>query len=165
MAVLRLVSIVSIGSLPYCYSMQLWNDRIVSETRHSLPGDKIAEAVLALGREVHHLAQSIESSGLKLPSGLATKQDLKELKKAIMSKISEFGEVQKAFNVRLATAIDGVTADIQVLNDLIVQLQNTAGEVTPEDQAILDELTAAAAAAVARAEALDALTPPAVPTA
>lgn len=79
-----------------------------------------------------------------------------------MSKISEFAEKQKAFNDRLDVAISGVTSDIAELNTKIEELQNTPGEITAEDQALLDELQTRIEALTAKAEALDALTPPPV---
>jgi len=95
----------------------------------------------------------------------------------IMSAISEFKAKQDAFNVAQAAAIDllvtstaGVATDVQALKDKIDELQNSPGEITPEDQAILDQLvtdgTALAARAQATADALKALdeqTPPTVP--
>src|SRR5689334_11100133 len=89
---------------------------------------------------------------------LATKQDVEQVRCAIMSKISEFADRQNAFNTRLETAIDGLTADVQNLKALVEQLQNSAGEITPEDQATLDQLEARVRTAVEKAEALDALT-------
>lgn len=71
---------------------------------------------------------------------------------------------QNAHNDKLDAAHASLAADIQFLSDKITELQNTAGQITPEDQAILDALEARAATAVAKAEALDALTPPAPPT-
>jgi len=82
----------------------------------------------------------------------------------IMSAISTFATAQKAYNDRQAAAIDGLAGDIKTLNDKIAALQESAGTVTPEDQALLDELQAAAEAATAKIEALDAQTPPAVPS-
>lgn len=82
-----------------------------------------------------------------------------------MSVISEFAVKQESYNARVATAIDGIVADIAGLNALIVALQTSAGTVTPEDQATLDALQAAGEAAAAKAEAADAMTPPVVPTA
>lgn len=89
---------------------------------------------------------------------------LTEIQK-IMSAISTFAEKQTAFNVRLGTAIDGVSTDIKTLNDLITQLQNNPGPISPEDQATLDNLQAAGEALAARLEAVDQLTPPTPPVA
>ncbi len=94
-----------------------------------------------------------------------------------MSAFSEYATKQAAFNARQSAAIDslvssqaGLAADIQALNDKITALQNSAGEVTPEDQILLDQLESQATALSERSEAvsnalaaLDAQTPPAVP--
>lgn len=82
-----------------------------------------------------------------------------------MSKISEYGERVAAQYAELSTGIDGISSDVGVLNDLITKLQNSAGEVTPEDQAILDNLEAGLIALKDRVKAVDDLTaaPPVVP--
>lgn len=81
-----------------------------------------------------------------------------------MSKISEFADKQNAFNDRVDAAVTGLVADVQSLNDKITELQNTQGGITPEDQALLDAIEERSAAIATKLEALDALTPPAVPT-
>lgn len=93
----------------------------------------------------------------------ATKQDLRKIGDQIMSKISEFADRQKAFNERQETAIAGVVADVKALNDKITELQNTAGEITPEDQALLDDIEARNKVIAEKLEALDAQTPPTPP--
>lgn len=81
----------------------------------------------------------------------------------IMSKISEFATTQAAHNKRMDDALTGISGDIATLNDKIAELQNSAGTVTPEDQALLDQLQAQGEALATRIEAADALTPPAPP--
>lgn len=93
----------------------------------------------------------------------ATKHDLRKAVEQIMSKISEFSERQSAFNARQDAAIDGLVSDVKTLNDKITELQNTPGEITPADQALLDELEARSKVIVEKVEALDAQTPPAPP--
>ena len=90
---------------------------------------------------------------------------LHRLGAALMSKISEFAQAQNAFNDRLDTAIQGLTGDLAELSRQIAVLQESQGQITPEDQATLDALQARAAAMTAKLEALDALTPPVPPTA
>ena len=80
-----------------------------------------------------------------------------------MSAISEFAEKQNAHNATMDTAVEGLATDIQVLNDKITELQNTQGQITPEDQALLDSIELRGAAIAERLEALNALTPPPVP--
>lgn len=81
----------------------------------------------------------------------------------IMGKITEFATAQKAFNARLETAVTGITGDVKALNDKIAELQNSQGEVTPSDQALINELQMQGEALAARFTALDELTPPTVP--
>ena len=80
-----------------------------------------------------------------------------------MSAISEFAAKQDAFNNRLGAAIDGIVADVASLNAKIEELQNTQGQITPEDQALLDSLQAKGEQLATALEAVDALTPPVVP--
>ena len=82
-----------------------------------------------------------------------------------MSAISEFAERQTAFNARLHAAIDGLVGDVASLNAKIEELQNTPGEITPEDQALLDQLQAQGEELTNRLEAVDNLTPPSPPSA
>jgi len=106
-----------------------------------------------------------EFEWFKSHSELATKRDLEEMEKRLMSKISEFAAKQKEYNDRIDTAVSGLTGDIQVLNDRITELQNSTGAITPEDQALLDDLQARGATIATKLEALDALTPPTLPPA
>jgi len=82
-----------------------------------------------------------------------------------MSAISDFATKQNAFNDRIDAAVTGVQADVKFLQDTIDKLQNSPGTITPEDQALLDQLDARADAVATKLEALDALTPPVPPTA
>lgn len=97
----------------------------------------------------------------------------------IMSAVSQYAAKQSAFNKSQAAQIDavlasvtGVVADVKSLNDKITAMQNSAGEISVEDQATLDALETEGNALVTRTEAaataakaLDDQTPPAVPTA
>lgn len=97
-------------------------------------------------------------------AGLATKQDLEQMKTHIMSAISEFAAKQNAFNDRQASAVDGLVADVAALNKKIEDLQNSPGGITPEDQALLNEIEARSDAITTKLEALDSQTPPTVPS-
>lgn len=77
--------------------------------------------------------------------------------------ISDFAVKQNEFNDRQDAAVAGLTGDVQTLNDKITELQNSAGTITPEDQALLNDIQARGEAITAKLEALDALTPPKVP--
>lgn len=80
-----------------------------------------------------------------------------------MSAISEFAAKQNAFNDQIDTAITDLQGDVKNLADQIAALQNSPGTITPEDQALLDGITARTQAVVDKLNALDALTPPVVP--
>lgn len=121
---------------------------------------RVAKAVEALTELLKH-----EFGWCKSHAGLATKTDLQEMEKIIMSKISDFATAQNAFNDQIDQAVTGLTGDIKTLNDLITTLQNSNGAITPEDQASLDALQARAKTIADKLTALDALTPPAVPAA
>ncbi len=95
----------------------------------------------------------------------------------IMSAISDYVTQQKAFNDAVSADISGIAnsltaidGDIAVLNDKITALQASQGQITPEDQLLLDGLQADGLALAARtkaakdaAAALDDKTPPAAP--
>lgn len=125
--------------------------------------DPLAEIEQAIATHADGLKH--ELARLRSLLHLATKEDLQRIEEKIMSVISQFVDRQNAFNDRLDTAIDGVSADVQGLKDLIAQLQNSPGTVTPEDQALLDQLEARVGTAVSKVEALDSLTPPTPPPA
>lgn len=93
-----------------------------------------------------------------------TRTDLNNLKREIMSAISDFAAKMKAHQDKIATAVSGLTDDVKALNDKIEQLQNTAGAITPEDQALLDEIEKRGDTISTTLAALDSLTPPATPT-
>lgn len=82
---------------------------------------------------------------------------------AIMSKISDFAAAMNAFTDRQDAAVSGLQADVQFLKDEIAALQNSAGQITPEDQALLDAIQARASGVADKLDALDAMTPPVVP--
>lgn len=135
---------------------------------------QLTEAVVLVAEELHRLHKVIEAALERCKSGTnaATKQDLQEMETRIMSKISEYGDkVNAAFDeieaaqTALTTAVGGVSDDVAFLKEEILKLQNTPGEITPEDQAILDGLQARSSTAAANLttlrtalEALDAAT-------
>jgi hypothetical protein len=83
----------------------------------------------------------------------------------IMTAIADFATKQNAHNDKIDAAVAGVSADIQALKDLITQLQNSPGTITPEDQVTLDALEKKAGETADKLDALDQLTPPTPPTA
>lgn len=117
----------------------------------------LACAVDGLGQSILECRQSEQTNAIL--------RRIDEMEKKIMSKVSEFAAKQNEFNDRVDTAVTGLQADIQALNDKIEELQNSPGEITPEDQASLDALQARGQAIADKLEALDALTPPVPPPA
>jgi len=147
-------------------------------TRHEKPNDEgLAGSVKDLAQSISRLASAID---LRDGEENKLKQILNRIiqtESTIMSAISDFAAKQKAFNDRQGAAIDGavasvtaLTADVQALNDKITELQNSQGGVTPEDQALINDLETQGDAVATRLEgvasalaALDAQTPPVVP--
>jgi len=125
----------------------------------------------SMEKELHHELHEINATlkagfeWIKSHHGFATKHDLKEMEKNIMSAISDFAAKQTAFNDRLDQSVAGLTQDVRTLNDKITELQNSAGTITPEDQALLDAIQARSETIATKLEALDALTPPPPPVA
>lgn len=81
-----------------------------------------------------------------------------------MTAIADFATKMTAFTDRQDAAIADLQADVQNLTDQIAALNSSAGQITPEDQALLDGIVAKAATVSDKLDALDALTPPKVPT-
>lgn len=125
----------------------------------------LTDALTGLVKEATCYLRKMEN-GDELNKGLlAIKEKLAQMETRIMSAISDFAAKQNAFNDRIDAAVAGVTADVQVLNDKIAELQNSSGQISPEDQASLDAIEARGQALTDKLEALDALTPPKPPTA
>lgn len=115
-------------------------------------------AITSLASAVRELAQSTQQDRLNCR--------LERIEKRIedmATAIQEFAVKQKAHNDNIGKAIDGIVLDIKALNDKIAELQNSPGEVTPEDQALLNELEGQASALAAKLNALDQNEPPTVP--
>lgn len=102
----------------------------------------------------------IEFIRIKSQKGLATRKDLKKAVNKIMSAISDFAAAQSEFFNRVDTAVTGLQSDVTELKTLIEQLQASAGQISPEDQALLDQLQTRANTIASNLEALDAMTPP-----
>lgn len=83
-----------------------------------------------------------------------------------MATIQEFADKVNAEFDKISAAVDGLVVDVKTLNDKIAELQNSAGTVTPADQALLDDIQSKAANIASKVGALDAQTeaPPAPPT-
>lgn len=135
--------------------------------------NKLEEAICGLAGMIGQLVRELSH----INKNNAILQRLAEMEERIMSRVTDFAVAQKAYNDRQAIAIDnivasqaGITGDVAELKRLIEELQNSPGGITPEDQALLDELQATGEAATAKLEAqaaalaaLDEATPPVVP--
>lgn len=81
----------------------------------------------------------------------------------IMSAISDFADKMAIHNNKVDAAVDGLTADVASLKQMITDLQNSQGQISADDQAKLDAIEAKAGAVADRVAALDELTPPPAP--
>jgi uncharacterized protein YlxW (UPF0749 family) len=76
----------------------------------------------------------------------------------LMSAISEFkARVDARFDA-IGSGIDAVQQDVSWLKAKIEELQNSSGQITPADQALLDEIEARVAGLSERVASLDAQT-------
>jgi len=82
-----------------------------------------------------------------------------------MSALSEYAERVTAHLNTIGSGITGVAGDIAALKALIEEIQNTPGSITPEDQAILDQMEALTVTLADQLTALDAENPPPAPPA
>lgn len=82
---------------------------------------------------------------------------------SIMTAISDFTDKMNAFFTRQDAAMADLQADVDNLNAQILALQNSAGTITPADQALLDGIVARAQTVSDKLDALDSLTPPVAP--
>ncbi len=78
----------------------------------------------------------------------------------IMTAISDFAAaVQASFDAANAS-IAGIQGDVTDLKAQIDALQNSSGAISPEDQALLDDIQSKASDLATKVGAIDALTPP-----
>lgn len=96
---------------------------LLSESLHNL-----ADALRGLNEQ-----RTIEFEWFKSHLYLATKQDLRQMEKRIMSKISEWAD-------RVEPKLDSVQTGIDELQRLVTEFQNSPGTLSPEDQARLDTI-------------------------
>ena len=75
-----------------------------------------------------------------------------------MEAIQQFSARVAAAFGRIGTSIDGIHSDITQLKQLITDLQNSPGAISPEDQAALDVIETLATSLETRVSALDAET-------
>jgi DNA anti-recombination protein RmuC len=84
---------------------------------------------------------------------------------SLMSAISDFAAKQKAHNDDIDKHLTDITTMLSQMNATIAQLQASAGKITPEDQALLDQIEAQGKALEDKAHAMDTLVPPTPPPA
>lgn len=112
------------------------------------------EAVKALTLAVNDLVEWHKSH-----SQLATKHDLFEMEKRIMSQITDFAAQEQIKLDAISATLDGIVTGIAALDALITQLQNSPGTLSKADQAALDAIQASSQALVAKSGAIS-VTPP-----
>jgi len=78
-------------------------------------------------------------------------------------KIAAFVSKMNDYVTAIGADIDDMVAKAGALQDTITTLQNSAGQVTPEDQALIDQAQSQVAALVDKADAADGKTPPPPP--
>ncbi len=79
----------------------------------------------------------------------------------LMSAISDFAaSVQTGFDA-VSADLDAIIAGIANLDALITQLQNSPGQITPADQALLDQIQTNVAGLKAKADSVNVQPPPA----
>lgn len=80
-----------------------------------------------------------------------------------MSAFDAYVTAQKGFNDSMSTSISEISDDVAALNAKIAALQNAPGTLTTEQQAALDDLQATSSSLAQRLQAVNDMTPPAVP--
>lgn len=83
--------------------------------------------------------------------------------KLLMSKLDTFISDTATHLASIDAALDGVSGDLDGLKAEIVNLKNSLGDPTPEQQAALDNLSRHVADIDARTQNIDSLTPPVAP--
>lgn len=106
---------------------------------------------------------NVDSETLRSFLGLATKHDLETATTKIMSAISDWVNLEQAQLDQVGQKLDQIKDGITALDQLITQLQNSAGTITPADQALLDQIQSKSQDLVKKAAAIDTAppTPPA----
>lgn len=112
--------------------------------------------------------KDVEDDSRKPGSHFVTWQDLVKVEKRIMATVTEaiaaFAAQMQTYNDAEDAAITALQGDVANLNAQIAALQNSPGQMTASDQALLDNIQARAATISTNLAALDSLTPPVVPT-
>jgi len=80
-----------------------------------------------------------------------------------MSAISDYAARVETSFARMTAAVQAIGADVAWLKAKIEELQTTPGPISPEDQAILDQMETRVGELADALDGVDALTPPAPP--
>lgn len=113
------------------------------------------------------MSQYCEYAGVNLIQGWrwlrlglpATKRDIEQATKQIMSAITDWAAQEQADLDKIKATLEGIVAGISALDKLITDLQNSPGTLSPEDQAALDAIKSASDALVTQSAAI-VVTPP-----
>jgi len=84
---------------------------------------------------------------------------------AVNPALQAYADKRNAYDAAIAADIDDMVTKAAALNDTIAQLQASQGQVTAEDQALIDSLEAQGKALADKADAADGKTPPPPPPA
>lgn len=80
---------------------------------------------------------------------------IQKTQESIMSVITDWAAKQQADLTAISGVLDSIATGVNALDALIKQLQNTSGSITPEDQALLDQIEAQSAALVTKAQQIN----------
>jgi hypothetical protein len=81
----------------------------------------------------------------------------------IMSTIKDYATRQNERLDKIDASLTGITDDVKVMQEMIENLQNNPGPISPEDQQLLDALEARGDALAAKLADLDAAHPAPTP--
>lgn len=99
------------------------------------------------------------------PAAAAILAEILKNQKIMASQIADFAAKLSTYQDAVDKATTDIATELAALNTQIAALQNSAGAISPADQALLDGIEARAQAAASKLAALDTLTPPPVPPA
>ena len=93
--------------------------------------DKVPREIYEILEELRHLRRETK----ELKHIMAT---YSEALKSFIAQQTTFNESISAGIDATSTSLEGLSGDLKNLNDQIAALQNSSGQVTPEDQALID---------------------------
>lgn len=128
--------------------------------------DKTDQVLHELTKLTHLLNQRLGSACNKSQvDELATKHDLHRMEEKFMSAIGDFAAKLKAFQDKEDAAVADLIVRVKGLQDTLTAIQNSAGTISPEDQASLDAALAQAQSVSDKLAALDSTVAPTPPAA